>query len=94
MLFRSRVDRLLGQLKNAGVLDAVKGVVVGSFTEEESPEAVLKDYLLPLARRGTPVLAGWPAGHGTPNLPLPLGVRARLDAAAGSLAMLGDFLVE
>jgi muramoyltetrapeptide carboxypeptidase len=88
-----RVDRLLGQLKNAGVLDAVKGVVVGSFTEEESPEAVLKDYLLPLAERGKPVLTGWPAGHGTPNLPLPLGVRARLDAGAGSLTMLGDFLV-
>lgn len=88
-----RVDRLLGQLKNAGVLEAVKGVVVGSFTEEESPEAVLKDYLLPLAERGVPVLAGWPAGHGTPNLPLPLGVRVRLDAAAGSVTMLGDFLV-
>lgn len=88
-----RVDRLLGQLRNAGVLDAVRGIVIGSFTEEESPEAVLKDYLLPQAALGKPVLVGWPAGHGTPNLPLPLGVRVRLDAAAGSLTLLEDFLV-
>jgi muramoyltetrapeptide carboxypeptidase len=84
-----RVDRLLTQLRLAGVLDAVSGFVLGSFTESESPDALLRECLLPL---GKPVLGGWPSGHGTPNLPLPLGVRVALDAQAGTLTVLQDFL--
>lgn len=84
-----RVDRLLGQLHLAGVLDAVAGVLLGSFTEAESPAAILRDYLEPL---GKPVLGGWPSGHGTPNLPLPLGARVRIDATRGRLTLLQDVL--
>jgi len=84
-----RVDRLLTQLRLAGVLDAVAGFVLGSFTESESPDALLRQFLLPL---GKPVLGGWPSGHGTPNLPLPLGVMVELDAQAGTLTVLEDFL--
>ena len=84
-----RVDRLLTQLRLAGVLHAVAGFVLGSFTESESPDALLREFLLPL---GKPVLSGWPSGHGTPNLPLPLGVRVALDAQAGTLTVLEDFL--
>jgi muramoyltetrapeptide carboxypeptidase len=84
-----RVDRLLGQLRLAGVLDAIGAVLLGSFTEAESPAAVLRDYLAPL---GKPVLGGWPSGHGTPNLPLPLGARMQLDATRGQLTLLQDVL--
>ena len=80
-----RVDRLLTQLRLAGVLDGAAGFVLGSFTESESPDALLREFLLPL---GKPVLGGWPSGHGTPNRPLPLGLRVRLDAGAGSLELL------
>ena len=84
-----RVDRLLTQLRLAGVLDAAAGFVLGSFTEEASPSGLLQQLLGDL---GKPVLAGWPSGHGTPNQPLPLGLRVRLDAQAGSLTWLQDFL--
>jgi muramoyltetrapeptide carboxypeptidase len=84
-----RVDRLLTQLRLAGVLDAAAGFVLGSFTEEASPTGLLQQMLGGL---GKPVLAGWPGGHGTPNRPLPLGLRVRLDAQAGSLTLLQDFL--
>lgn len=84
-----RVDRYLTQLQLAGVLHAVAGIVLGSFTESEAPEALLRERLLPLCReRGTPLLGGWPSGHGTPNRPLPLGLRVRLDAGAGTLTLL------
>jgi muramoyltetrapeptide carboxypeptidase len=84
-----RVDRLLMQLRHAGVLAAARGFVLGSFTEEEDPSALLHEHLGGL---GKPVLAGWPAGHGRPNRALPLGARVSLDAAAGSLTFADDVL--
>ena len=84
-----RVDRLLTQLRLAGVLDAVAGFVLGSFTEQASPATLLHDMLAGL---GKPVLGGWPSGHGTPNLPLPLGLPVALDASAGTLQLQADFL--
>ena len=79
-----RVDRYLTQLRLAGALDAVAGFVLGSFTEEVSPAALFQDMLAPL---GKPLLGGWPTGHGTPNRPLPMGLRVTLDATAGTLTM-------
>ena len=77
---RYRLDRLLTQLRLAGVFDVVAGVVLGGFDESASPLELLQELLLPhCRRRGIPLLGGWPAGHGTPNRPLPLGVRVRLD---------------
>lgn len=84
-----RIDRLLTQLRLAGVLDAVAGFVLGSFTEEASPAALLRDTLLPLNK---PVLGGWPTGHGTPNRPLPMGLRVVLDATAGHITLQQSLL--
>jgi muramoyltetrapeptide carboxypeptidase len=84
-----RVDRWLTQLRLSGMLNAVRGFVIGSFTEAESPMPLLKQMLVPLNK---PLLAGWPTGHGTPNLPLPMGVRVRLDATAGTLTLQQEFL--
>ena len=84
-----RVDRYLTQLRLGGVLGAVAGVLLGSFTDEDYPLALLKDTLEGL---GKPVLGGWPTGHGTPNRPLPMGLHARLDATAGTLTLLEDLL--
>jgi muramoyltetrapeptide carboxypeptidase len=82
-----RVDRLLTQLRHAGVLAAAAGFLLGSFTEDADPTAVLKEHLAPL---GKPVLSGWPAGHARPNRALPLGARVTLDADAGTLTLDED----
>ncbi len=84
-----RVDRLLTQLRLAGALDAVAGVVLGSFTEATYPQALLQQMLGGLNK---PVLGGWPTGHGTPHLPLPMGARVALDATAGTLTLLETLL--
>lgn len=84
-----RIDRLLTQLRLAGVLDAASAFVLGSFTEGEDPAAVLQEHLAGL---GKPLLAGWPAGHGRPNRPLPLGLGVVLDAAAGTLTLEEDLI--
>lgn len=79
-----RVDRMLTQLRHAGVLAGARGFLLGSFTEDADPRAVLAEHLAGL---GKPVLSGWPAGHARPNRTLPLGVQVTLDAAAGTLTL-------
>jgi len=86
-----RVDRMLLQLRHAGLLDAAAGFVLGSFTEDDDPRAVVEAELLPTHK---PILGGWPAGHGTPNRPLPMGALVALDAGAGTLTLLQDVLVQ
>jgi len=88
-----RIDRLLSQLRLAGVLQRVAGIALGVFSD--SPDDgqadlptvadVLRDRLGDL---GVPVAAGFSFGHVPENLTLPLGVRARLDADAGTLELL------
>jgi muramoyltetrapeptide carboxypeptidase len=79
-----RVDRLLTQLRLAGVLEGARGFVLGSFTEDADPTAVLREHLAGL---GKPLLSGWPAGHSIPNRALPLGAQVTLDADAGTLTL-------
>ncbi|HYH80742.1 MAG TPA: LD-carboxypeptidase [Longimicrobium sp.] len=86
-----RVDRLLSQLRLAGVLNGVAGIALGGFTEagegDDSPGVldVLADLLGGL---GIPVAHGFPFGHVDDNWTLPVGIRARLDADAGTLELL------
>lgn len=86
-----RLDRMLSHLKLAGVLDAVSGIVIGGITEAPGDDGdrvsreVLHDRL---GNLGIPVAAGFPFGHIDDNWTLPVGVRARLDADAGSLSLL------
>jgi muramoyltetrapeptide carboxypeptidase len=88
-----RLDRLLTQLRRAGWFDGVRGVVVGQLTDsgaEQKVRALLLDRLGPL---GVPVLTGAPYGHGRTNLAFPLGVPARLDGEAGTLALRAPALL-
>lgn len=83
-----RIDRLLTQLIRSGWFDGVRGVALGAFAASDVPaqvDAVLVERLRPL---GVPVLTGVPVGHVPANRALPLGVRARLDADAGTLSVL------
>jgi muramoyltetrapeptide carboxypeptidase len=80
-----QVDRMLAQLRLCGVLDAVAGFLIGSFSEAEAPDAVLADYLQALNK---PILAGWPSGHGRPNLPLPLGLSLQMDVMQRQLTLI------
>jgi muramoyltetrapeptide carboxypeptidase len=52
---------------------------------EPSVEDVVRELLTPL---GVPMVLGLPFGHGRENWTLPLGIRARLDADRGALALL------
>lgn len=86
-----RLDRMWTHLALAGTFRQVRGIVLGAFTgcEEKDAEYSSADVLRDLARAtGLPCAAGFPIGHGEHNRPVPLGVRARLDAGSCSLAFL------
>jgi muramoyltetrapeptide carboxypeptidase len=86
-----RLDRLLRQLELSGVLGNVAGLALGQFTECDGdpgdPDAIalLEEAAV---RAGVPAVLGLPIGHVPDNWTLPLGVRAHLDADAGTLALL------
>lgn len=82
-----RVDRLLWQLRHAGALERVRGIVFGAMQGCESDPDVgwgLRDVLdRALAGLDLPVAFGLSSGHVSQgNVTLPLGVRARLEAGA------------
>jgi muramoyltetrapeptide carboxypeptidase len=87
-----RVDRLLSQLRLAGVLDSVAGVVVGNFSAKNAAEAqdiqrVLRDYFESMK---VPVLMNFPVGHISQNATLPHGALVELDADKATLRVLED----
>jgi muramoyltetrapeptide carboxypeptidase len=88
-----RIDRMLAHLRMVGALSRLGGVLVGRFTALKrhmndgalGVGEVLNHYFGPL---GVPVAYGLPIGHIDDQWTLPLGVRARFDADAGTLALL------
>ncbi|MBU0928334.1 MAG: LD-carboxypeptidase [Spirochaetes bacterium] len=87
-----RVDRMLTQLRLAGVFERCAGVVLGHWTrcEAKDPERSLtleRVFADVVASAGKPTIAGFSAGHSTPTLSFPLGVEAVLDADSGTLEL-------
>jgi muramoyltetrapeptide carboxypeptidase len=83
-----RVDRMLVQLKHAGVFERVAGVVFGAIRPVEGSaqeRARIAGFVAEQTAGSCPVLFGIEAGHGTENLTLPLGVRAKIDCSRRSL---------
>jgi len=80
-------DIMFWQMRLAGILEQVAGVVVSDLegcgkpdpdvVQDRSLEDVLEIHLEPL---GVPVLYGLPLGHGPHLASIPLGVEATLDA--------------
>jgi muramoyltetrapeptide carboxypeptidase len=89
-----RLDRMLTQLLNAGILSRVNGVAVGvnRKCEDRSPNKtgeyrqsaadVVQERLSSLR---VPVVTGLPFGHVDLNATLPVGARVRLDGDTGDL---------
>ena len=88
-----RVDRMLSQLAAAGKFRIDQGRAGGQFhTLRRARRCAVQYAFHPLLRErfgplGIPVLAGWPSGHGDPNLTLPLGARVTLDATRRGLRL-------
>lgn len=87
-----RVDRMLVQLRQAGVFKRVAGIVFGAIRPIEGNEAERVRIAEFVADQTTglevPVLVGIEAGHGTENITLPFGVRVRLESEGRRLLIM------
>lgn len=85
-----RVDRMLTQLRQAGIFGRVAGLVFGAIRPVEGSvreSDLIRDSIgEATASLDCPVLSGIAAGHGTANFALPLGLTARIDATERRLA--------
>lgn len=87
-----RVDRMLTQLKLAGLLNQLSGFIFGQCTGcgpgetygSLTLEAILQDHIVPL---GIPAWSGAWIGHVEPMWTLPIGAQVAIDAEAGTIQM-------
>lgn len=87
-----RIDRMLTQLGQAGVLKGLAGVVFGQCTNCRNSEgssftlnSILRQHFEPL---GIPAFEGAWFGHISDQFTIPQGVLAEIDADAGTLRLL------
>lgn len=94
-----RIDRMFQQLKLAGVLDGLAGVVFGQCTKCASDEPdyagftldeLVDHYFAPL---GIPAITGFDTGHVANQLSLPSGARVELDGGARTIRLLEPIVV-
>ena len=75
----SVVDERLVHLRASGLLPRVRGIVFGHLSLDRSEEDEFEDFVLDLVSDlDVPVLMDLAAGHGVPNLTLPLGTEVEL----------------
>ncbi|MFW9261016.1 S66 peptidase family protein [Nostoc sp. CALU 546] len=87
-----RIDRMLTQLKTAGILNQITGFIFGQCTNcklGDEPSftlmQVLQQHILPL---GIPAWYGSMIGHIKDKFTLPIGVEVEIDAELGTIRML------
>ena len=88
-----RIDRMLTQLKLAGILDKISGFIFGQCTkcEAEKPQEsltlpqVLSDHIRPLK---IPAWYGSMVGHIRDKFTLPIGKQVEIDANSGTIRLL------
>jgi muramoyltetrapeptide carboxypeptidase len=87
-----RIDRLLTQLQQAGILDKLNGVVFGTCAKceaEEPDKSFTLDEVLDFhfKDRKYPVIKGFAVGHIKDKFTLPVGMPATLDAGKMTLTL-------
>jgi muramoyltetrapeptide carboxypeptidase len=86
-----RLDRLLTQLKLAGVFDHLSGLLLGRFQECDEPGNVREVVMEQVKYYPFPVVADLPFGHGSPNEVIPVGPSYLLNTYEGTFRMISDF---
>jgi len=87
-----RIDRMLTQLKQAGVLDKVNGVILGSFRKctAEEPErsfTLVEVFEQHFSHVNYPVYFGAQIGHTKNKFTVPIGIEVEMNADKGTFVL-------
>lgn len=94
-----RIDRMFAQLRNAGILSNVAGLLLGKFTDcvptdPSKPHLKTEEVLEEFSRSVTvPLLANLQFGHIPQKLTIPLGVKARLSTRMRSIEIMESAVI-
>ncbi|MCK9272403.1 LD-carboxypeptidase [Candidatus Gracilibacteria bacterium] len=92
----------LQQLKEIGVFDKIKGIVIGyvlgfqdkDWIKENNIESNYEDIVLDITKDyNFPILKTNDFGHKCPNCYLPIGAKIKLDAQEKEITIIEDFLI-
>lgn len=83
--YRYHLDRMWLALRRSGLLDNLKGILLGDFTEIKDNDVPHGQEPIGIALQRTqglriPVLYGLPFGHSLRHYPLPLGTKVRINS--------------
>ncbi len=88
----SRIDTMLTQLRNAGLLEQCAGILLGAFTDEApvppTETLPLEEIIQDLLPKNIPILSGLACGHVLPSMSLPMGAILSMDADCQTLELL------
>ena len=91
-----RIDRMLNQLWQNGLLSRVNGILLGDFVDCNGGSSDDDSYTLELVLNnyaklsGKPVIKGVPASHGEDNAFIPFGVHAVMNAQENEASLIID----
>jgi muramoyltetrapeptide carboxypeptidase len=91
----SFADERLVHLRAAGLLQNLRGIILGGLNLDRSEEDEFEDFLLDLlSDLHVPILMDFPAGHDEPNLTLPFGTEIELvvNETTGWISYMEDAL--
>lgn len=87
------IDRMFNTLELHGVMENVKGVILGEFVgsgmdqDYASTEEMLSKYL---KKYNIPVMCGFPAGHDDVNVPIVMGAKVKMDVTDNGATLAFD----
>ncbi|MCK5696417.1 MAG: LD-carboxypeptidase, partial [Desulfobacula sp.] len=74
-----KIDRMLTQMKMAGLFEEIQGVITGTFEDCADDEYIKEILLETFDPYNVPILSGLDSGHGKINLPLYMGTDIEMD---------------
>ncbi|WP_434361594.1 LD-carboxypeptidase [Parasalinivibrio latis] len=81
-----KIDRMIQQLKNAGMIENLSGIVFGAMHDCSDPYNDLKAVILDaIGDKNIPIAFGLESGHGPVNLSIRMNGKATLDSMTGKL---------
>ena len=94
-----KIDRYLAQLRQAGVFNKIRGLILGDFLDCNADEGetsfsvdeIIRGYF---SHVKFPVIYHFPYGHGDVKFSMPIGVHAQLDTRRESIILANPFYAD